>query len=100
MLRVERLNKVYGGGGILRKLPQAHAAKDVSFTLSPGRTLGIVGESGSGKSTVARCVMRLIDPTSGRILLDGADIAGLSRARRCARIARSFRSCSRIRCAR
>ena len=79
VLRVERLNKVYGGGGILRKLPQAHAAKDVSFTLSPGRTLGIVGESGSGKSTVARCVMRLIDPSSGRILLDGADIAALSR---------------------
>ena len=79
VLRVERLNKVYGGGGILRKLPQAHAAKDVTFSLSRGRTLGIVGESGSGKSTVARCIMRLIDPTSGRILLDDADIATLSR---------------------
>lgn len=78
VLRVERLNKIYGGG-ILKKLPQAHAAKDVSFTLSRGQTLGIVGESGSGKSTVARCIMRLIDPSSGRILLDGADIAGLSR---------------------
>ncbi len=80
VLRVERLNKIYGGGGILRKLPQAHAAKDVGFTLSRGRTLGIVGESGSGKSTVARCIMRLIDPSSGRIMLDGSDIAGLSRA--------------------
>ncbi|TNH39212.1 ABC transporter ATP-binding protein [Paracoccus haeundaensis] len=79
VLRVERLNKVYGGGGILRKLPQAHAAKDVTFALSRGRTLGIVGESGSGKSTVARCIMRLIDPSSGRILLDDADIANLSR---------------------
>ena len=79
VLRVERLNKVYGGGGILRKLPQAHAAKDVTFALPRGRTLGIVGESGSGKSTVARCIMRLIDPSSGRILLDDADIAGLSR---------------------
>ena len=79
VLRVERLNKIYGGGGILRKLPQAHAAKDVTFALSRGRTLGIVGESGSGKSTVARCIMRLIDPSSGRILLDDADIAGLSR---------------------
>ncbi|TJZ85480.1 ABC transporter ATP-binding protein [Paracoccus hibiscisoli] len=80
VLRVERLNKIYGGGGILRKLPQAHAAKDVTFSLSRGRTLGIVGESGSGKSTVARCIMRLIDPTSGRILLDDADIATLSRS--------------------
>ncbi|RJL05233.1 ABC transporter ATP-binding protein [Paracoccus aestuarii] len=80
VLRVERLNKVYGGGGILRKLPQAHAAKDVTFALAPGRTLGIVGESGSGKSTVARCIMRLIEPSSGRIMLDDADIAPLSRA--------------------
>ncbi|WP_405406085.1 ABC transporter ATP-binding protein [Paracoccus sp. Ld10] len=79
VLKVERLNKIYGGGGILKKLPQAHAAKDVTFSLSRGRTLGIVGESGSGKSTVARCIMRLIDPSSGRILLDDADIAGLSR---------------------
>ncbi|QIR87017.1 ABC transporter ATP-binding protein [Paracoccus sp. AK26] len=79
VLRVEALNKVYGGGGILKSLPQAHAAKDVAFTLSRGRTLGIVGESGSGKSTVARCIMRLIDPTSGRIMLDGTDIADLSR---------------------
>jgi len=79
VLRVERLNKIYGGGGILRKLPQAHAVRDVTFALSRGRTLGIVGESGSGKSTVARCIMRLIDPSSGRILLDDADIANLSR---------------------
>ncbi|QDA36440.1 ABC transporter ATP-binding protein (plasmid) [Paracoccus liaowanqingii] len=79
VLRVEKLNKVYGGGGILKKLPTAHAAKDVTFTLSRGQTLGIVGESGSGKSTVARCIMRLIDPTSGRILLDDTDIATLTR---------------------
>ncbi|WP_410217033.1 ABC transporter ATP-binding protein [Paracoccus sp. (in: a-proteobacteria)] len=80
VLRVEKLNKVYGGGGFLKKLPQAHAAKDVSFSLTRGRTLGIVGESGSGKSTVARCIMRLIDPTSGQIMLDDADIATLSRS--------------------
>ncbi|MBC9248173.1 ABC transporter ATP-binding protein [Paracoccus sp. 11-3] len=79
VLQVDRLNKIYGGGGILKKLPRAHAAKDVSFTLTRGRTLGIVGESGSGKSTVARCIMRLIDPTSGQIRLDGSDIASLSR---------------------
>ncbi|MBZ4691047.1 MAG: transporter ATP-binding protein [Cereibacter sp.] len=80
VLQVEKLNKIYGGGGILKKLPQAHAAKDVSFDLPRGRTVGIVGESGSGKSTVARCIMRLIDPSSGRILLDGSDIATLSRS--------------------
>ncbi|MFT4014214.1 MAG: ABC transporter ATP-binding protein [Paracoccus sp. (in: a-proteobacteria)] len=81
VLKVTGLNKVYGGSGLLKKVPQAHAAKDVSFSLARGRTLGIVGESGSGKSTVARCIMRLIDPTSGAVELDGADIAHLSRGK-------------------
>ncbi|RJE82655.1 ABC transporter ATP-binding protein [Paracoccus onubensis] len=79
VLQVTDLNKIYGGGGLLRKLPETHAAKDVNFTLHRSRTLGIVGESGSGKSTVARCIMRLIDPSSGQILLDGKDIASLGR---------------------
>jgi peptide/nickel transport system ATP-binding protein len=72
------LNKIYGGGGFFRKGREVKAAQNVSFTLTKGRTLGIVGESGSGKTTVARCVMRLIDPTSGSILLDGVDIAQMS----------------------
>ena len=55
------------------------AAKDVTLTLRKGRTLGIVGESGSGKSTVARCIVRLIDPTSGGIRLAGREISDLSR---------------------
>ena len=79
-LEVEKLGKVYGGGGWFAKGAGVPAARDVSFQLGSGRTLGIVGESGSGKSTVARCVMRLIDPTSGRIVLGGADIAALSRS--------------------
>ena len=79
-LRVEALEKVYGGGGFLSRKPGVRAAHGVSFTLPPSRTLGIVGESGSGKSTVARCIMRLIDPTAGRVVLDGTDIATLSRA--------------------
>ena len=63
-----------------------HAVEDVSFDVQPGETLGVVGESGCGKTTMARAVTRLVKPTAGRILMDGADITGLSgsqlRARR------------------
>ena len=79
-LQVNGLNKVYGATGFLSKAKTTHAAKDVTFELKAGRTLGIVGESGSGKSTVARCVMRMIDPSSGGIRVGGAEIGGLSRA--------------------
>ena len=57
------------------------AAQDVSITIRRGETLGIVGESGSGKSTVARCVARLIDPTSGHIILGSDDIARMPAGR-------------------
>ena len=78
VLRTEALNKTYVEGGFLAKTRETVAARDVAFTLRKGRTLGIVGESGSGKSTVARCIMRLIDPTSGKIEVDGTDIATLT----------------------
>ena len=59
---------------------QTLAASNINFALTRGRTLGIVGESGSGKSTVARCVMRMIEPTGGGVRVMGKDIASLGRA--------------------
>ncbi|MEL6520610.1 MAG: ABC transporter ATP-binding protein [Pseudomonadota bacterium] len=76
-LVTENLNKRYGTPGLFGGGRQVHAAKDVTLEIKRGETLGIVGESGSGKSTVARCIMRLIDPTSGAVLIDGEDIAAM-----------------------
>jgi peptide/nickel transport system ATP-binding protein len=79
VLSVDGLTKIYDTRGFFKKGRETRAAQDVKFRIKPGRTLGIVGESGSGKSTVARCVMRLIDPTEGRIKVGQTDIAKLGR---------------------
>jgi oligopeptide transport system ATP-binding protein len=61
-----------------KEVGRVKAVDGVSFTVNKGETLGVVGESGCGKSTMARCVMRLLDVTSGSITFDGRDITGLS----------------------
>jgi ABC-type glutathione transport system ATPase component len=79
VLEANGLGKVYRERSFFGSVREVTAAQDVTLTLRKGRTLGIVGESGSGKSTVARCIVRLIDPTSGGIRLAGREISELSR---------------------
>jgi peptide/nickel transport system ATP-binding protein/oligopeptide transport system ATP-binding protein len=82
LLEVTDLVKHYAvrGGVLRRRIGTVHAVDGVSFSLSTGETLGLVGESGCGKSTVARSVLRLIEPSSGAIKLDGTDITRLGKS--------------------
>ena len=77
VLSTQCLSKIYGGKSFFRKTREVNAAQDVNIEIRKGETLGIVGESGSGKSTVARCIVRLINPTSGEIYIDDDEIAEL-----------------------
>jgi len=80
VLEVVDLVKHFPAGGLFsRARTVVHAVDGVSLTLARGEMLGLVGESGSGKSTVANCILRLVEPTSGTIRLAGTDITHLSR---------------------
>jgi peptide/nickel transport system ATP-binding protein len=78
VLETRNLEKTYHDKGWFGKRRIVHAAKHINVQIRKGQTLGIVGESGSGKSTVARCIVRLIDPSGGEIRLGQDDIAMLS----------------------
>lgn len=79
LLDVRNLTKDFpGSGGLFRRGPAVRAVDDVSFAVEPGETFGLVGESGSGKTTTGRCILRLIEPTSGTIQFKDVDVRALS----------------------
>ena len=80
LLSVRRLTKEFRRGrGLFRAGAPVRAVDDVSFEIERGETFGLVGESGSGKTTTARCILRLVEPTSGEIEFGGRNLLALSR---------------------
>ena len=94
LLRVEHLKKYFPlRGGLKKNAAFVRAVDDVSFTIRPGETLGLVGESGCGKSTLGRTLVKIYEPTAGRILFDGKDVSALKgkeRAEFCRRMQMIF----------
>ena len=82
LLRAEQLVKYFPlpKNFFSKQTAKVHAVDDVSFSVYPGETLGLVGESGCGKSTLGRLLLRLLEPTSGRVWFDGVDLTTLNDA--------------------
>jgi oligopeptide transport system ATP-binding protein len=82
LVDVSRLVKHFvRDAGFLRKGTLVKAVDDISFSIESGETFGLVGESGSGKTTAGRCLLRLIEPTSGAVRFRGEDVLSFSRSR-------------------
>ncbi|MBV9191529.1 MAG: ABC transporter ATP-binding protein, partial [Betaproteobacteria bacterium] len=77
VLKTKGLSKLYAGRRWFGKSREVQAVNDVTLEVRKGETLGLVGESGSGKSTVARCIVRLVEPTGGEIMLGSTDLCAL-----------------------
>ncbi len=82
LVQVSHLAKHFvRGKGLFQSGSIVRAVDDVSFDIEEGETFGLVGESGSGKTTTGRCLLRLIEPTSGSVMFRGEDVLGFSRSR-------------------
>ncbi len=82
LLSVKQLRKHFAirGGILSRVVDKVHAVDGVSFDIGAGETLGVVGESGCGKSTTGRCILRLIEPSSGEVWFQGEDVIKMDHA--------------------
>jgi len=81
LLEVRNLSVHFSPGGFLSGRRPIRAVDDVSFAIAPREVVGLVGESGSGKTTVGNAVLRLVDPTAGRIIFEGEDITAMPERR-------------------
>lgn len=81
LLQVKNLVKHFPirGGLLQREVGRVHAVDGLSFDLTAGETLGVVGESGCGKSTMGRCLLRLIEPTSGEVWFEGRNVTAMGK---------------------